>query len=756
MKKLLILPLLFAFAGTFAQLTLKRADKYYNELEFEKAAYYYKSFLYKKNDSYSQLQLAKIYTALNKPAESAKWYGKVINRDDLESIHYLNYAQSLSALGEYDEAIPFYNKYQSLADDKLLASEKTYGLKHLDEFYEDSSLVSIKLLGINTEEAEFAPAFYGDKVVFASDQGHPFGISRKFAWNNKNYLDLYSMESGKVSKFEKGVNTKYHEGASTFSPDGNTIYFTRNNFGKKGFRRSKSGINKLKIYSATKSGSKWENETEFKHNSDEYSTGDPFVTEDGNILYFVSDMPGGFGGTDIYKSIKEGSGWSKPVNLGHKINSEGNERTPFLDANGVLYFASEGHFGLGGLDIYKSQANNGSYEEVENMGYPLNSSLDDFGFIINSETRNGYLASNRLGGSGRDDIYEVNVKEDPKVMISGNVFTIGEGQPNSSKLSLDGAKVSVKNLTTSDAKEYSSSTNGSFNIGLKPGAKYLITASEGVLVPASKEIDLRDKGVRSVEPIDLVLVKKLPKPTKVNFVNNIVDATGNKVSGSNLFLLNTNTGNIDKLSSNSDGEFTASLDPNTNYLLKTEKPGFLINCLSFQTPDASNDNYGLSAPLTLEKLELNTKLEVENLYYDLGKSNITPSAAVELDKVVQFMLDNPGIKVELGAHTDSRGSSSSNSSLSGRRAKSARDYVVGKGIVSSRISSKGYGETQILNKCKDGVTCTDEEHSLNRRTEIKITGLGDVNEIKALTKGTAFSASQSSASCKSYGLKRLN
>ena len=753
MKKLLLLPILLACVSSFAQLTLKRADKYFEKLEFEKAAHYYEAFLYKKDDAYSQLQLAKIYTRLNDPVKSEKWYREVIHRDDLEAIHYLNYAQSLSSLGKYKEAIPFYNKYQSLADDKLLAKEKTYGLNHIDEFYEDSNLVAIKEAGFNSVESEFAPTYYKEAIVFASDRGNTIGIQRKFSWNNKNYLNLYTANGDDASKFEKGVNSKYHEGAASFSADGNTIFFTRNNFVKGKFGRSKDGVNKLKIYSATKNGSSWGNEQEFTHNSSEYSTGDPFLSADGNTLYFISDMPDGFGGTDIYKCTKNGDTWGAPENLGHKINSEGDERTPFIDEEGNLYFASEGHFGLGGLDIYKAEGSNGSFSEVINMGYPINSTLDDFGFIIKIKSREGYLASNRADGTGRDDIYSFTIKEDPKVACAGKVYAMTEGQPSSSKQGLNEAQIVVYNKTNGHKKNYVSGQDGSFNIGLKPGFLYEISASKDTLLQDKSVVDLRNKSVKTISPVELTLVRKLPKPTKVPFEGKVVDATNSVVDSPSLFLLNTSNGSTEELKTNAQGEFSTVLDPNTKYLLKTEKKGYLINCLSFKTPNASREAYTLSSPVTLEKLELNTKLEVENLYYDLGKSNITPQAGKELEKVVQFMKDNPGITVELGAHTDARGSASGNSSLSGKRAKSARDYIVSKGVKSSRITSKGYGESQILNKCKDGVTCTEDEYAINRRTEIKITGVGNAADIVALTKETAF-AGESSASCKYFNLKK--
>lgn len=751
MKNIITISILFACVSGSAQLTLRRADQYYEQLDFQKAAKYYKAFLYKKDDAYSQLQLAKIYKRLNNPELTERWYKEIIHRNDLEAIHYLNYAQSLSALGRYEESLPYYNQYQELADDKLLAKEKTYGIQHLSDFFEDSALATITPMDFNTAEEEFAPTLIGDELIFSSSRGNIFGLERRFSWNDEHFLDLYrvNVQNGEVNKFTKGVNSKFHEGATAFTPDGNTLYFTRNNYVTGRFGRSQSGVNMLKIYTAKRTDKGWKNIRDFEYNSDDYSTGDPTITADGKVLYFISDMPGGYGGTDIYKCTKTESGWSTPINLGHQVNTEGDERSPFLTEEGKLYFSSEGHFGLGGLDIYVANAHQSVYDEVINMGSPINSSRDDFGFIFDPTTRQGYLASNRHGGKGSDDIYAVTLLEDPKVALTGMTYSMTEGQSDNQKLPLSGALIEVVNVTTGKQTSYTSDDQGKFNIGLKPGSKYEVVAKKDNLTPAQSTVDLTVKNQKTIDPMNMTLVKRLPTPTMVE-VEGFIQAAGNPTTA-NLFLLNSATGQVEKLTTNSKGKFNTSLRPTTNYILKSSQDGYLVNCRSFRTGAAARETYQLKETITLEKLEINQTLKVENLLYDLGKWDIKPESAIELDKVVQFMKDNPSITAELGAHTDARGSASFNASLSGKRAKSAMDYVISKGVATNHISSKGYGETLPLNHCKDGIKCTETEYAINRRTEIKITGIKELKNVE-LSSENAFDSGESYLGCEQIGL----
>lgn len=755
MKKIFIFPILFGCITSYGQLTLKRADKYYADFDFDKAAYYYKAFTHDKDDAYSQLQLAKIYTFVNDPIETERWYREVINRNDLEPVHYLNYAQALSALGRYQEALPYYEKYKELAPDKLLAEEKTYGISHIEDFFSDSASVKVKTVKFNSSETDFAPSFYQNSIVFSSGRSNVFGLQRKVGWNNKNFLDLYVADSaGQISKFDKHINSKFHEGSTTFSPDGKTMYFTRSNYNHGHLGRSKKGVNMIKLYSASLDAhGKWSNIQEFKYNSDNYSTGDPSLSADGSVLYFVSDMPGGFGGTDLYKSVWTGTEWGTPVNLGHKVNTESNERTPFLTPDMQLYFASDGHFGLGGLDIFAAEAHEGVYDEVRNLGYPINSSHDDFGFIFEPESRTAYFSSERENGQGGDDIYWAYLEEQPKIKLNGQTFWRTPNESLGNRKDLGNSTIVIKNLNTGSIEKLTTNELGAFKADLKQGTKYEIFAYNDTLTPSVASINLMRKGIKTLQPIEFVLVQKMPATMQV--FGKIVDSeTGKGIAGTPVFIQNVSTKEVIKAITDGSGGFDAELDPNTEYLVKSNASNYLVNCSSFTTPDASTDIQRLTNPIKLSKLALNTKLEVENLYYDLGKFDITEQSAKELDKVVQFMKDNSGITVELGAHTDSRGSATSNTSLSAKRAQSARDYIVSQGVPSTQITFKGYGESQLLNKCKDGITCTDELHAANRRTEIKITGIdkSKSSSESELTAENAFDASHSVANCKSISV----
>jgi len=233
MKKLIVITFLLVGLSSWAQLTLKRADKYFDELSYAKAAELYQKFLLENDDAYAQIRLAQSYKYLNDPIHTERWYKEVMHRDDLEAVHYLNYAQALSSNGKYEEALTYYNKYKEKEGNVNLAETKTLGIERIKDFYRDSALATIEEVNFNSTESDFASALDSEgKVVFASSRGKSCGIIRKAAWNNKSFLDLYvaDKESSEASKYSSKINSKFHEGAVSFSPDGNTIYFTRSNY----------------------------------------------------------------------------------------------------------------------------------------------------------------------------------------------------------------------------------------------------------------------------------------------------------------------------------------------------------------------------------------------------------------------------------------------------------------------------------------------------------------------------------------------
>jgi outer membrane protein OmpA-like peptidoglycan-associated protein len=282
--------------------------------------------------------------------------------------------------------------------------------KKLNFLLEDKGKYILNYLDINTDDDDFGTAFYKDKIVFTSTRSVSKLVNRKYNWNGKAYLDLIKVDvidhqfTNPVS-FDNSINGNLHDGPVSFSDNGNFMVFTRNNYNSE----RKSKVIHLQLFFSSYLNGKWSEPIPFVYNNLEYSVGHPSLTEDGKTLYFASDMPGGYGKTDLYKSLKKDNGeWSKPINLGAKINTEADEMFPYFDqSRGILFFSSNGRYGIGGLDVFSCAVEKMEFGPVINLGFPLNSRNDDYAFIIDSISNVGYISSNRRGKG--DDIYSVNV-----------------------------------------------------------------------------------------------------------------------------------------------------------------------------------------------------------------------------------------------------------------------------------------------------------------------------------------------------------
>ncbi len=298
---------------------------------------------------------------------------------------------------DYNKVVDIEDKYASLLD-SLTCSEKK------------SKAFTINVLNINSKYSDYAPVFFEDELVFASSR-NVNSISKSFdEISNEPFLDLYTAtkrsNKDRISKLKGSVNTKFHESSVAFTKDKKTMYFTRNNYSKKRSRIRGKEIVLLKIYKATNIDGKWKNVEELPFNGDDYSVAHPTLSPDGRFLYFASDMPGSFGKSDLYVvEIYDDGSYGNPINLGDKINTPERETFPFISDNGNLFFASNGHEGAGGLDIFMSLPDRDGVFGAYNLGTPINSPEDDFTFIINEKHKVGYFASNRKGGKGGDDIY---------------------------------------------------------------------------------------------------------------------------------------------------------------------------------------------------------------------------------------------------------------------------------------------------------------------------------------------------------------
>ncbi|VAW17639.1 Outer membrane lipoprotein omp16 precursor [hydrothermal vent metagenome] len=460
---------------------IQKADYYFDKMWYAEAAELYEQALLKGKGYHSFDIIQKVADAyyFNTNMEKAyEWYnilydghGKEMSADNI-----FKYAHSLKGTGKYRRAKRLMRLYNRKMENEEVADmngdvdkDPTANEMVLDKILSSEQNIDIKNMAINTEYSDFSPMFLDStQVVFASAKDSSFFNTKKYRWNDQPYLDLYVAKINEESqdledalKLSKKINTKYHEASVTFSPDNTTMYFTRNNYGKK-LKRDKNGVNHLKIYMSRKVGDEWSEAVEVPFNSDDFSTGHPALTPDGKQLYFVSDMPGSIGDTDIFVvDVLENNTFSEPKNLGPEINTERREMFPFINDK-KLYFSSDGHTGLGGLDVYEAAYNEeNGFQEVVNVGQPINSNRDDFSYIVNEETQKGFFASNRVEGKGADDIYSFKklvVEEIPEISnaIAGVVTELitGNLMPQALVELLDENGIKLKEMVTGD--------NGSF------------------------------------------------------------------------------------------------------------------------------------------------------------------------------------------------------------------------------------------------------------------------------------------------------
>lgn len=357
-----------------------------------------------------QRRLAESYHNIGKNIESEVVYAKLITANEgILPEDYYNYAMVLKNNGKYDQATIQMNKFQELKPNDLRAMSYASNKAGLSDLLKDDGKYTIQHLNFNTDADDLGTSYYKNKIVFSSTRADVKMIKRTYNWNGKPFLNIYAAEvaDGQFKNpkiFDKSLNSKMHDGPASFSNNGNYMAFSMNT----NHDKTKDKIVELQIFFSSYSNENWSEPEPFAFNNPEYSVGHPCLTSDGNTIYFTSDMPGGFGGTDIYKTTKNGKEWSKPENMGDKINTEGDELFPFYEEkNEVLFFTSNGRFGLGGMDIFICMMNGSKSGKVYNAGAPLNTQYDDLSVIADSTLSKGYFTSNRVNGSGGDDIYSV-------------------------------------------------------------------------------------------------------------------------------------------------------------------------------------------------------------------------------------------------------------------------------------------------------------------------------------------------------------
>lgn len=699
-----------------------RADQWYENYAYSKAVDVYEAMHNDQpsNPKYIQ-RLAYSYYKMLDYKKALKYYSLLVKSGTSKPEDFYAYSQLLRIDGNVEESKIWLEKYFQLVPDDLRAKKQYSELNDLINFRNDYNKIEIKEISGNTRFIDMCPIYFQDRLVFSSARDSFSMVRNKFEWDDQPFLDLYETKPDPKDDFSQStelsskLSTRVHEGPACFSSDYNTIYFTRNSSAGSIGQKTSNGVNNLKIYISTFDGKDWTETRGFQYNSNVYSVGHPALSPDDKTMYFVSDMPGGYGKTDIYKTDLINGSWSKPVNMGENINTEGKEMFPFVDKNGVLYFSSDGQPGIAGLDIYVAkEENNGKYI-VTNLGSQVNSKYDDFGFIINTDSLTGYFTSNRPGGAGSDDIYSFKVltvklsvtcmkAEDKEILPDTKVYLFTEsGQVITSAVS---------------------DKSGKADFGVKPGKKYQVLAENGSYIAEPEEIIIKSQltGLQFDQDIYLnrgypyLTIDVIDKETGLIIPNALVDISEGKYDETKL--------------EDNNGILKMQMNEETDYTFYATAEEYFESTVQFTSKGKGPGKYAMT--IELEKISAGKQFTLDDLYYDLNKYNIRPDAAIVLDRLARILTDNPEIRIEIGSHTDSRGTAESNVILSQRRSQSVMDYLIGRGIAKSRLVAKGYGETQLINRCADGVDCPEEEHQENRRTVIEILN----KEFKKVKRGT--------------------
>lgn len=420
MKKLfIILTCIGIGSSAFAQeksTREKKGDKQYFVYSFEKSIDYYSHT--KNLTPEGQRRLAESYYNINQNFLAEEAYSKLISTNQgLVANDYFVFARLLKANGKNDQSLTVMDKFAELNPNDLRAKDYVANKSKLAELTADGGKYKIQAQSVNTDDDDFGSIYYKDKIIFSSTNSAPKMIVKNYNWTGKPFWNIFiaDVEDGQLKNakvFDKSLNGNLHDGPASFSDSSTFMAFTRNNYKDK----STDKVVELQIHFSTFTDGKWSKPEPFFLNNPEYSVGHPSLTTNGKTMYFTSDMPGGFGGADIYKTTKNDDGtWNKAENMGNKINTESDEMFPFIEENSQkLYFSSNGRFGLGGLDVFVADLTGSTVGNVQNAGFPLNTAADDYAVIVNSTSTKGYVSSNRAGGLGGDDIYAFDIAETVK------------------------------------------------------------------------------------------------------------------------------------------------------------------------------------------------------------------------------------------------------------------------------------------------------------------------------------------------------
>ena len=791
---LLATVLVFLTSSLTAQTAkLEKAKKMMKELDFQGAIELFTQIDGKTGNAEAKINLAECYRKVGDSQNAEFVYAQVVRLPEAQPIHSLYYGEMLQRNGKCDLAKEWYQKFVTAVPEDARGQYLSKACDYEEELkVKGVGIYDVKRGTINSEFDDFGGHFYKDGIIFASERDKGIVSKRTHSWTGQPFLNLFyvpvkgtgtEVTYGRPEPFSSDLNTKYHDAAVCFNKGQDQIFFTRNNYSNGKVAVDDQGIMKLKIYTAKKEKKDgWGKEESLPFNSDEYSCAHPTLSADGTKIFFASDMPGGFGGMDLYVSEQENGKWGPPVNLGPGINTEGHELFPFVHASSNrLYFSSDGHLGLGGMDIiYVEDKGNNQWSTPENVGAPINSADDDFCLNMSEDGTYGFFSSDRTGGSGRDDIYSFTKSAAPikvyvydaetKQPIEG-ATVVAEGLKKTSKTGKDGKITYELKFNTCD--KFAASFEG-YEPNTKEGCVKGAESANDITVveiPLSKEFKYKVEGVVFDQSNGLPLPGATVQLLGGKDTSTVTDASGRYSFPLEKDICYKLRGEKDKYLavSTEDTICTKDLKEDKTYLVNlnlqpttvpvetvvttTEKDkngsgtGTGTNTSTGTNPTKGKDQPVAGKETGKDKTKKNDGFEVSptthddntiayllHIYYDFDQAYIRDESNPELKKLKKMMTDNPNYIIEIASHTDARGSDSYNNRLSQRRAEAVVRWLVKQGLERDRLVPRGYGEGMTSNKCVNLIPCTEKEHQMNRRTEFRVLGCKGCTDEKVLSK----------------------
>jgi len=714
MKILLNIAFILLCANSFAQNNaIKTAKEHQNKGYFIEASVEYEKILTDKKLEEDELNnihknLGHCYYAIHNYSLTQKYWELYLSKIPTDASLYQKYGLVLNSENKKTEAELFYKKHLKALEDTFLEQLYIANFEWVSENKNLKSTYQITKTNINTGGVAMGVAEWNDGLIvgFPQTQKDEQTIFYNLGFVTKND----SLEYSEPQLLSNELSTSFYAGYPSVDKANEVLYFTANSSEEKKFKQKKKetnysskGVNILKIYSIKYENNKWVNKIGLAFNSNEYSCTHPSISEDGKTIYFVSNMPGGFGGYDIYKANLVAGEWSAPINLGKTINTKLDEMTPFIQKDN-LFFSSKGFLGYGGFDVYQTKFINDKYTTPKNMGKAINSNEDDFSFYLSGNKQEGYLSSNRDEELNIDNVYEfilnpfLVVDADTKEPIANVAINIERNK-------------NIESLATNNKGEW----NSVFD-----------TDNENVILLNSPYYEIKKLKTNSAGFIEEVKRVELKKLTLFGQV--IYSISENPINGALVTLYEKNKADewvkIDSEITKNDGKWKFYIRNDREYQVEVEVDGYIVSKTIVPALNQNNPNRdAIISSLNPLKMKAEPKkdliIKIDNIYFDYDKSILKVESYSILDNLVDFLNENSSVRIELSAHTDCIASDGYNLRLSTSRAKSAYNYLVKKGITKNRLVSKGYGKRKPLNTCEEQ-KIDPKVAAKNRRVEVKI------------------------------------